>query len=318
MQCTNNLKQIGIAVHNYHDIYNGIPLAGIVKVPDLSNPSTIYWNWYTPSWLCRILSYVEQSTHFESISRGSSAGGGTGYPSWVCNINDIYDPSSGTYPARDFMRTNISTFVCPSQGSTGLLPTVSVQPEWSRYRYNYAANFGPYDYNWDNAYSSYPFGDLSWPPGVSPPEFVYSVRGVPFQLDTAKSFSTITDGLSNTLFFSEVTPATSNPNATHYGDTILSVGSGFTGYFTPNSTGPDINTACWNAGDVGLGGKALCTGTSAPGNQLSQRVTARSFHSNGVNSALGDGSVRFTTSTIDLHLWRCATTGDGGESVSLP
>ncbi|MDR1268231.1 MAG: DUF1559 domain-containing protein, partial [Planctomycetaceae bacterium] len=53
MSCNNNLKNIGLAVHNYHDTYNGLPLAGIVKVPDVNNPATVYWNWYTPSWLCR-------------------------------------------------------------------------------------------------------------------------------------------------------------------------------------------------------------------------------------------------------------------------
>ncbi|MDR1268557.1 MAG: DUF1559 domain-containing protein, partial [Planctomycetaceae bacterium] len=304
--------------HNYHDTYNGLPLAGIVKVPDVNNPATVYWNWYTPSWLCRILAHLEQGVLFEKIAGGSSESGGTAYSGWVCNMNDIYDPGTATYPARDVMRTNISTFVCPSQGSTGLYPTIAAQPEWSRYRYNYAANFGTYDYNWDGAYASYPFGDLSWPPGVSPPEFVYSVQGVPFRLDTGTFMESVTDGLSNTVFCSEITPATSNPNATRYGDTIMSVGAGFTGYFTPNSDGPDINTACWNVGDVGQGGKALCTGTLASGNQLSQRVTVRSFHTGGVNCTMGDGSVHFTSSTVSLHVWRCLTTGAGGESVSLP
>ncbi|MDR1959571.1 MAG: DUF1559 domain-containing protein [Planctomycetaceae bacterium] len=318
MQCTNNLKNITLAVHNYADTYNGLPLAGLVKIRNLDTGS-IWWNWYAPSWQCRILAHIEQGALFEKIAGGSSKAVGTRYPGFVCNMNDIYDPGSGTYPARDFMQTNLSAFVCPSQGTTGLFPTVAAQAEWARYRYNYAANFGPYDYNWSGAYEpNYPLTDLSWPPGASTPEFVYSVRAVPFRLDTCTQFGTITDGLSNTLFFSEITPAVSDPNATRYGDTMLSVGAGFTGYFTPNSAGPDINTACWKAGDVGRGGKALCTGTLSSGNQLSQRVTARSFHTGGVNSSMGDGSVHFTADSVSLHVWRCAATGGGGESVALP
>jgi prepilin-type N-terminal cleavage/methylation domain-containing protein/prepilin-type processing-associated H-X9-DG protein len=320
MQCTNSQKNIAIAIHNYHDTYNALPLAGFVKVPNLTGAAgAIYWNWYSPSWLCRILGHIEQTVHFETISSGTSKAAGTRYPGWVCNMNDIYDAASGTYPIRNFMQTGISTFICPSQGDTGIYPTVSADPGWARHRYNYAANFGPYDYNWAGAYEpNYPLTDLSWPPGTTPPEFVYSVRGVPFRLDTGTSFATVTDGLSNTLFLSEITPSTNNPNVTRYGDTILSVGAGFTGYYTPNSVGPDINTAPWKPGDVGRGGKALCNGTLSSGNQLSQRVTARSFHSGGVNSAMGDGSVRFTSDTISLHIWRCAATGSGGESVTMP
>ncbi|MGL4941850.1 MAG: DUF1559 domain-containing protein [Thermoguttaceae bacterium] len=310
MQCTNNLKQIALSVHNYHDVLGGLPPAGIVA------PNK-WWNWFSPSWEMRILPYCETTSLYEGIAAGSYKDDASISP-WACNACDVKIDGTTVYPCRDYMRSKISYLVCPSSGQPSLEPAVATQPEWSRYRHNYAANFGPNDYNFSlAAYAPWPYQDLAWPPATTPPTFTYAVRGAPFGLDTFTSFSTIRDGLSNTIFFAEITPSVNNPNGTRYGDTMLSIGAGFTGYYTPNSLGPDINETCWNAGDVGRGGKATCTSMLA-GNQLSQRVTARSFHSGGVNAAIGDGGVRFISDTVNLHTWRCVTTGTGGESVSLP
>lgn len=150
--------------------------------------------------------------------------------------------------------------------------------------------------------------------------FTYITSGVPFKLETITTFATVVDGLSNTLFVSEVTPSMSFPNGTRYGDTMIGLGSGFNAYYTPNSVGPDLNEvqAGYQPGTVGKGGRAIINPVGAPGNQYSARMTARSFHSGGVNSVLGDGSVRFTSETVSQHIWRCASTGAGGESVTLP
>jgi type II secretory pathway pseudopilin PulG len=307
-QCSNNLKQIGLAVHNHHNTNEKLPQAGIV------NPFAGAWNWYSPSWMCRILAFTEQEAIYESINNSSWNGDGTTM-SWICQMPDIRNPTTGVWTGRELMKTYLSMFICPSQ------PTIDLAGGgvWDRYKYCYAANFGPYEYNWDDAKTTYPLTDLSWPPGATTPEFVYSVRGVPFRLNKESTFEVISDGLSNTLFFSEVTPAVTNPDSTRYADILFSIGCGFTGYFTPNSNGPDMISVCWNpANDVGPGGTAICTSTHPVGGELSQRVTARSFHNGGVNSAMGDGSVHFTSTTINLHIWRSATTGDGGETISLP
>jgi prepilin-type processing-associated H-X9-DG protein len=45
-------------------------------------------------------------------------------------------------------------------------------------------------------------------------------------------------------------------------------------------------------------------------------VSARSFHPGGVNTLMGDGSVRFVKDTIHLQTWRALGTRDGGEAIS--
>ncbi len=310
MSCTNNLKNIALSMHNYHDALLGLPPAAIIA------PNK-WWNWYAPSWEMRVIPFMEQTALYDGIIQGGYKDDPKISP-WACNACDVKIDGTDRWPCRDYMRARISAFECPSFGPPTLSPTIEAQPEWSRYRHNYVVNFGPKDYNFNAAsYAPWPFVDFPWPEDSSPPDFTYRVSGVPFGLDTFTSFSTVSDGLSNTLFLAEVTPAMGNPNDTRYGDTMLAIGAGFTGYHTPNSIGPDINELCWRPGDVGRGGKATCTAQTA-GNQLSQRVTARSFHTGGVNCAKGDGSVSFASDSISLHVWRCMCTGAGGESVAMP
>jgi len=310
MACTNNLKNVALGFHNYHDATKGLPPGGIIA------PNR-WWNWYSPSWEMRVIAYLEQTALYDGITRGSYKDDPS-IVGWACNACDVRIDGTDIWPCRDYMRATLSVFSCPSQGIHPLSPTIAVQPEWSRYRHNYAVNFGPKDYNFrDAAYAPWPFVDFTWPEGSTDPDFVYKVSGVPFGLDTFTNFATVSDGLSNTIFLAELTPSTSHPNDTRYGDTMLSISAGYTAYYTPNSIGPDINVTCWPAGSVGKGGTALCTAQTA-GNQLSQRVTARSFHTGGVNAATGDGAVTFISDTVALHLWRCLATGAGGESVTLP
>ncbi|MGL6193762.1 MAG: DUF1559 domain-containing protein [Thermoguttaceae bacterium] len=314
MQCTNNLKQIGLAIHNYADAHqSGLPPAAML----FYDPVAAGWNWYCASWVIRILPYMEQTSHYDAFSQGKYRGDpNQPYSPWVCNLSDVGVPGDPvTWPGRAFMQAKLPAFICPTQGATPLSPDPGAQPEWSRYRFNYAANMGPDNYNIaNNRHSAFPLTNLV------ENDFTYITTGIPFKLETCTTFSTVTDGLSNTLFISEVTPSTSLPNETRYGDTMIGLGSGFNAYYSPNAVGPDINEVQggYQPGSVGKGGRAIINPCQAPGNQYSARMTARSFHTGGVNSAYGDGSVHFNSETISQHVWRCMSTGAGGESVAAP
>jgi prepilin-type processing-associated H-X9-DG protein len=131
------------------------------------------------------------------------------------------------------------------------------------------------------------------------------------------SFESITDGLSNTFFMTEVTPSTQSTSDTTYGDIMVTRGCGVTARMMPNNIfEPDQLQACWTVGSVGLGGKATCI-SGGVGLQT-QIPAARSYHSGGVNFALGDGSVHFVQNSIDARLYQLLATGADGEPASLP
>jgi prepilin-type processing-associated H-X9-DG protein len=316
MQCSNHLKQIALACHTFQDAHQEkLPCAGVIG----RNIQHAQWNWFSPSWLCRILPYMEQNALYDGIAQSKVEFSGVEYAGWYGNLVDIYQgPSNArTYPGRTFMQAQISTFICPTQGPT---PRAG-SGDWRRIRYNYAGNFGPYELNFrEKNYNDYPFeNNFRWPPGADPPEYTYRVVGRPFELETDSiTFGAITDGTSNTLFFSEVTPSTGNPDGSRYGDTMLAIGGGFMAYHTPNSNGPDRAVQCWQPGDIGRNGLATCTGTTSPGNDLMTRWTARSYHAGGVQTAFCDGSVRMIQDAVNLHVWRSLSTGAGGETVALP
>jgi len=137
-----------------------------------------------------------------------------------------------------------------------------------------------------------------------------------------------TDGTSNTLMFSEGVQAegmgSNNTHATsgdYRGGGRAEVAM-FSTYFQPNTRQPDelMGAANYNHIEVtqpAVTSVAVTTIDSSLYPAGSNRISARSSHSGGVNAALGDGSVRFANESIGLRIWRGLGTTSGGESVSL-
>ena len=92
-QCANNLKQIGLALHNYETAYGGFPTAGQGSMYNLPIPDTMYVD--GTGFHARILPYIEQKPIFDAI-----------------NFNyDYNDLSGGNYTAYS---TVVNIFLCPS------------------------------------------------------------------------------------------------------------------------------------------------------------------------------------------------------------
>ena len=70
-QCKNNLKQLGLALHNHHDTYQYFPPATSQDQPPFG-PAASNWG---ASWMIYILPYIEQSSLYNQLT----IGGGTGY-----------------------------------------------------------------------------------------------------------------------------------------------------------------------------------------------------------------------------------------------
>jgi prepilin-type N-terminal cleavage/methylation domain-containing protein/prepilin-type processing-associated H-X9-DG protein len=271
-QCVNNLKQIGVAIHNYYESRNALPGADMVfNVTELSALSSL-------------LPYLEQSPVYNSIN---------------CDFS-YQDPNNQTV-----MMTVINTFVCPSDLPSPI-PSLGGQT-------NYMANMG---------------SNIVWQASVGPNVGMPPPNGV-FYGDSATTFAAITDGLSNTSFFSERILADGN-NALV--SPIADV------FFSPGfpTTPDDALKQCMavNINDLNnqfplfMGAPWLCgqhiflhvgqPNTRSCGFFISLRadMPPSSRHPGGVNLLLGDGSVKFIKDPINLPVWRSLGTRAGGEILS--
>lgn len=97
-QCKNNLKQLALAMHNYHDTYNKFPAMGVRHTGSGNR---------TYSWVISVLPMIEQGNLFNAIQTQANSGG---LPTpWSTDNNNAF--------VRDFWTTDIASFVCPSDSA---------------------------------------------------------------------------------------------------------------------------------------------------------------------------------------------------------
>jgi prepilin-type N-terminal cleavage/methylation domain-containing protein/prepilin-type processing-associated H-X9-DG protein len=324
-QCINNLKQIGLALHNYHSSVNALPWG--------DGPWWLEWSAHT-----LLLPYIEQSPIYNSINFSDPCLPGpmpmfTG-GSWVINF-----PANTTA-----CYTVISVFNCPSDTDRLTDPNG---------HNNYMANSGSAP-NCDYG------GDADTPAWSSPMAgpFIYSdsgtlsCTGLNFG-GSSVSFAGITDGTSNTAAFSERVKAIGNNfgNNTAPFDPGKPTGSLATPPAIPTSQEsvpqffyqaclanppapfPGTNQDAANFLDDNISGAMWCSGQPAltrylhvmPPNTYSCRQTpfgdqiahaANSRHPGVVNVLFCDGSVKVIKSSISVNPWWALGTRAGGEVIS--
>jgi prepilin-type N-terminal cleavage/methylation domain-containing protein/prepilin-type processing-associated H-X9-DG protein len=282
-QCINNLKQLGIAMHNYHDAQGTFPIGrtGIgFSYPYKDNRRT---------WSFGIMSFIEMTALANSINFTLS----------------FYYPQNTTA-----IKTGVSAFDCPSDpnGATIEEPTTA----YPRAKADYMVNWGNMHYYQDQLPSTMP-NPWTWTGGpFGPPLNVLSFLGAPFQANKSIGVQSITDGTSNTLLMSEVVVGTNKGNNSDHRGDIYNDDYNCTMFMAvtpPNSRIPDqhgATTYCQYPNAL----NPPCNANSPVFN------AARSFHSGGVNASLCDGSVRFVKNSINVATWRALSTTQGGEVVS--
>ena len=302
MKCSNNLKQIGLAAHAYHDANGGFPYG------------RKFDKWDTYTWSVPILPYMEQGNVFNGYSQT--------FPDQVFTGNQ---PGSqgpqGDIPAQKLSReTPIASFNCPSDG--GPFGNELGGSEWGFMRGSYRACVGSGD-----MYGNLPQGQSA----ATPNPFavgVYSVnREDPVVGKTTKArmakIAAVTDGTSNTVSFSEgIQPQISGWGGPIGNMWLGNMGGGLmTTTLTPNSSAADqIFGPCPNVGGQNDSSyKAPCVkiadnDSNAP-SAAGAHAAARSRHTGGVNTGMTDGSVRFFRDSIDIAAWRALGTSANGEVI---
>ena len=294
-QCEANLKQIGLALHNYQATHQTFPYNwGYPRVdPVLGRPYHIAARPYSA--LTRILPYLEQTTLYDSMnfSVETYPGGydGTGFQS----------PANLTAYA-----TNLAVYLCPSDGAA--TPT----PHGCNYRGSFGV--GPHiatnqqTYDSGNGFFTFPatLGPGSFPDGLAH-TVAYSERlrgtGVGASIDTNRNFGNIQVMMFCTERDADNALKCARIAATQ--DWPSDRAAGFTWFYG------DYECTAYNHAQE-PNGRIPDAITSGLPHGI---VTARSNHPGGVNSLMADGSVRFVGETIGRPIWRALGTRNGDELV---
>jgi prepilin-type N-terminal cleavage/methylation domain-containing protein/prepilin-type processing-associated H-X9-DG protein len=310
ISCTNNLKQISLALHNHHDVMQTFP-------PGLPHCSPKVGLWRTggtqigvlcqgPNWASSIMPQMEMPAMDVNL-RGCLDN--------EAHAADDCDRVKPGAPWRDFGSRSIAMYMCPS--AEALDTQMSAWEIEHLQKANYAANFGSDTYlSFQDPAKAGAFGVVV-PQGTSSAKQVLnhaSLKGR-WKAGWGQGVRVVEfiDGTSSTLLISELVgfdDAADGRGAWVWG---AMGGSTFTAKYPPNAVQNDVIPACSSL--INDGDRRKCIQNQGDGNVW---ASARSNHSGGVNSALADGSVRFFTDNIDVGLWQALATRSAGESAYVP
>jgi len=296
LSCTNNLKQIGLALHNYYSAFDSLPPVGGVDVNFNSTGSGGVPQ--TASVHLRLTNYLEQRAVYDAYN---------------FQLGDVVLGNS--VPANTtVMSTLIPGYLCPSDPNPGTTENLVVGYQVRVTPVNYAINGGT---NRQNG-GGFVTGVAWWLGGNA----VYGRR---------VSFAAVTDGTSNTAAFGEWVKGRSGRN-TAGTNLVYAIGSLSNGgpqgdlAVCSQATAPlwDFKGEYWTLQDTGRGGpyyhvlppnQNSCEVSSAFGT-VDSFIGSSSYHPGGANVLLLDGSVRFMKSTTALLTWIALGTRSGGEVLS--
>lgn len=283
MQCSNNLKQLGLAMHLYHDAHRKLPVGA--------------WGCCWGTWQVSVLPFMEQTalaSQYVWGVEGQRYGGSQNLVVTRARLPMLTCPSDTPWTGTSFSGVTSHNYVA-NFGNTGyLVPSEAISSNAPRIvqQNMFGLTYGgaPFErtgHNW----TSFQGGGV--------------VR--------AFGFANIPDGTSNTLMLSETVQGTEGPPRDLRGFSWFGNGATFMTYLTPNSSQPDVLAAASQCNVPG--GNPPCTGSTS-----ARPITfaARSRHTGGVQAAMVDGSVTFYSNSIDWATWQALGTAQGGEVVSIP
>ncbi len=302
MKCQNNLKQLGLALHGFHDVNKSFPQG---KSPSFPAPAPVYARWSIHS---QLLPYIEQDNLFKSIdfTRPPETPGMQG----VINFMPAYQNPGRENAAA--CRTSVTTFLCPSDPA----PQPGDWPGQNNYLASQGVQF---------------LCDLteSQPSTIAPSE----KPDGPLYFLSKVTMTDLADGTSNTAVFSEKRRGQGTPDP-KTDQKVMPVQSTLdAAYNTCKGLNPLTATpltskqgyswvmgemCCTTYNHASTPNTTTCASTGFPGNMsnMAMVVPPSSAHTGGVNVVFGDGSVRFIQDSVSLANWRAMGTIRGGEVIS--
>ncbi|MGP0067227.1 MAG: DUF1559 domain-containing protein [Isosphaeraceae bacterium] len=317
MQCTNNLKQIGLGMHNYHSSIGCFPL-GVSRYGLITT-----YNWDCWSGHALMLAALEQTSLYNAAN---------------FNLGNNAANSYGFYANSTVTGTHITVYLCPSDPNAGSLSLVR-----------------PADGRTDMLDVSYvaSAGTTTLSPNNTAPTNLWATQGSTglFWWYISYGIQNVTDGTSNTIAFSEALVSNGVANSRYPGNSLQGIsGAGGTAQqYDANQNPAAVMTglqACqtawqkgtginefrgifWEIGSLGMTmfntivtpnstqynwGDCRYTGGGYPNDATFANVN--SLHPGGVNVLMADGSVRFVKNSINQATWWALGTRMNGEVIS--
>jgi len=314
MQCSNNLKQIGLAFHNYHDTNGAFPM-------------TNGWSSHPRGWTrqhftdkVRILPFIERQPEWDKLDKDNG---------------DIYSGGWGPKGSAQSLSGRLPVFNCPSNPND----LGNGQANFTYAINNGTAHDPPHRNggNWTQRRGEGRHNGVAYyQPGghrTSGPNMIAPSGPVSKAVNLAK----IIDGTAHTALYSEFVIINENlsgqqTNPREIRQQVWTWAGGANTSQLRDScnragfSGRKDRGGSWSWGFLGFG--ATYQHTMMPNEKACQAyegdwfgsgmMSASSEHSSGVNTAMADGAVKFVSETIATEAWWAAGTRGGGEAETLP
>ncbi len=295
MSCSNNLKQIGLALHNYHDIHKRFAMGTANGDPANNDGANNIWSagpHLKGTVLVKILPFMEQTALYSSLD-------------FTFDVNEQlnllgYSGTNGT---------KMGIYICPSDATT------SKKLGNANQFYNYGASIGNQNMNAQGGWCDlYPINSYATRPAVlggnlfrdgsighATSNTGQNISGVFSRCSYGASMGEIGDGTSNVILMGEILPGCSDH---HQG-----------GWYNANAQWT-ATTGGINFNTCGKGGIADNANDCFARNNWMTSQAFKSDHATGAQFVFGDGSVVLLTETIDYLTYQQMGARSSGESLS--
>jgi prepilin-type N-terminal cleavage/methylation domain-containing protein/prepilin-type processing-associated H-X9-DG protein len=295
-QCVNNLKQIGIAMHNYHDVNGAFPMSNYAPNyqanPDTTYPNSNLWHdsnntccpWGSFSWAALVLGFIEGSNVFNAINFT--------LPAYAASIPENAQPTNwggptgNRGPAGSLANSTVSvmapaTYSCPSIPDPSIIVALSPGPRgaWKDYGVNAGTGFA----------------------NCCPERLGSGAVGADgmASIDVSINLRDVTDGTSNTFHILEL-----SRNAEH---SWVAKNTGSNQFMWTHHPSQGMVTA----GELGSSSPPFPPNSNFPNSR-----GAVGGHPGGLNVAFADGHVQFIKNNINFQIYRALFSRNKGEVLS--
>lgn len=292
--CANNLKQLALGLHNYHDARKTFPAAFLATNAYKSGMTDATYG-QGISWIASVLPFIEQVSLHSRINFD------------IANITTSTDPNSSLA-----VSNRVAELYCPSVAAeSDVRSSGAATPSSAVRTMNYFGISGVVvPSSLAGSYPRYSNGG-TWPQAIRPGHGVFSLTPV----NSAQSLQPrtvsakdITDGLSKTFMLGEISWAGMGKQSNF---NVMSYLAGYNGWGQGQFINPVRNI--WYSRPINLSRMELQAGGSVPSDGQWNNMNWGSNHPGGTQFMTADGAVQFVQDSIDMDTFMAMGSRNGGE-----